>query len=95
MPIVMVKNKFQVVIPRSVRDKVGINVGDVLEARAERGKITFTPKALVDRGIAKSLEDFKQGRAYGPFETHGEFVNSLHREVRKLRSKKPKRPAAR
>lgn len=94
MPIVTVKNKFQVVIPRSVRDTIGVRVGDLLEARVERGKITFAPKALVDRGIAESLEDFKQGRGYGPFEAAEELLASLHREARKVRSKKPKRSGA-
>jgi AbrB family looped-hinge helix DNA binding protein len=94
MPVVTVKNKFQVVIPRSVRDKIGVSVGDLLEARVERGKITFAPKTLVDRGIAESLEDFKRGRAYGPFETPEELLASLHREARKVRSRKPKRPGA-
>ena len=26
-------------------------------------------KSKVDRGIAESLEEFKKGRVYGPFET--------------------------
>jgi AbrB family looped-hinge helix DNA binding protein len=32
MAIVTVKNKSQVVIPKSLRDKIGIGVGDLLEA---------------------------------------------------------------
>ncbi len=88
MALVSVKNKYQVVIPRNVRKKIGLNVGDLLEARVERGKITFTPKSVVDRGIAESLADFKEGRAYGPFDTQAELVVSLRKEVAKLRSKK-------
>ncbi len=95
MAIVTIKSKYQVVIPQSVRDKIGgLAVGDVLEAKVERGKITFTPKSLIDRGIAKSLADFKQGRDYGPFNTPEELVASLHREAAKLSAKKPKHPAA-
>jgi AbrB family looped-hinge helix DNA binding protein len=94
MTIVTVKNKFQVVIPRSVREKIGVNVGDFLEAKVERGKITFTPKSLLDRGIEKSLEDYKKGRFYGPFDSHEALVASLHEETRKLRAKKARRPAA-
>lgn len=93
MALVSVKNKFQIVIPRSVRKKIGVNVGDLLEAAVERGKITFTPKSLVDRGIAESLRDFKEGRAYGPFETRDDLVASLHKEAAKLRYKKPGRKA--
>jgi AbrB family looped-hinge helix DNA binding protein len=89
MPLVSVKNKYQIVIPLNVRKKIGLHVGDLLEAAVERGKITFTPKAVVDRSIAESLKDFKQGRHYGPFETTAELVTSLHKEAAKLRAKKP------
>jgi AbrB family looped-hinge helix DNA binding protein len=95
MALVSVKNKFQVVIPRNVRRKIGLNVGDLLEAAVEHGKITFTPKSIIDRGIAESLTDFKEGRSYGPFETQAELVESLHKEAAKLRSKRPGRKALR
>ena len=95
MPLVSVKNKYQVVIPLNVRKKIGLNVGDLLEASVERGKITFTPKSVVDRGIAESLADFKEGRSYGPFETPAELVASLHKEAGKLRARKPGRKASR
>ena len=91
MSIVTVKSKYQVVIPQGLREEIGLNVGDLLEARIERGKITFTPKVLVDRGIAQSLDDFKSGRSYGPFKTHQEFLASLHSRAGKLRPKKSKR----
>ena len=93
MPIVTVKNKYQVVIPAKVREQVQIAIGDLLEAKFEKGKITFTPKSLVDRDIAQSLEEFKSGRSYGPFDTHEEFVASLHKESKKLLTKKTKRAA--
>ena len=92
MAIVTVKKKYQVVIPQSVREQMGVGVGDILEAGVERGKITFTPKSIVDRGIAESLAEFKEGRSYGPLGTHKEFLTSLHKEAKALRAKKPKRP---
>jgi AbrB family looped-hinge helix DNA binding protein len=95
MAFVSVKSKFQVVIPQSVREKIGLNVGDLLEAKAEHGRITFTPKSVVDCGIAVSLADFKEGRTYGPFETHGELVKSLHDQTAELRSKRTSRKARR
>lgn len=88
MPIVIVKNKYQVVIPAKLRAEVGLRVGDVLDASVEGGRITFTPKSLIDRGIAESLEDFKRGRSYGPFDTAEEMIRSLHANARKLRSEK-------
>jgi hypothetical protein len=52
-----------------------------------QGKITFTPKSVVDRGIAESLADFAAGRSFGPFKTDKELINSLHQESAKVRSK--------
>jgi AbrB family looped-hinge helix DNA binding protein len=88
MPFVTVKNKYQVVIPQSVRQKVGVEVGDLLEARAERGKITFTPKSIVDRAIADGLEDLRKGRVYGPFDTVDEMLASLKGRSKKQPGKK-------
>ena len=80
MPIVRVKTKYQVTLPTAIRVRAGIRVGDVLEAKVEKGKITLTPKSIVDRGIAEGLEDIKRGRVYGPFDSAEEMLRSLHRE---------------
>jgi len=77
--IVKVKDKYQVTLPISVRNEVGVEVGDILEATVEKGKITLTPKSLVDREIAEGLEDFKKGRTLGPFKTTGAAVKALRR----------------
>jgi AbrB family looped-hinge helix DNA binding protein len=47
--IVTVKNTYQVVIPQALREELGINPGDVLEVRVERGRLTYTPKTVIDR----------------------------------------------
>ncbi len=87
MSIVTVKNKYQIVIPRAVRERIGVAVGDILEAKVERGRITLTPKSLVDRAIAEGLEDVRKGRVRGPFDTVDEMIDSLkgrkHPTVRK------------
>ena len=64
---------------------------DFLKAKAEHGKITLTLKPVLDRGIAESLADFREGCTFGPFETHEELVKSLHDETAKLRSKRTSR----
>ena len=69
MPIVTVKNKYQVVIPQAIREKLGIAQGDVLEAKAERGRLTYTPKTTIDRIPARKAERarfFKQLRDEAP-----------------------------
>ncbi len=98
MSIVTVKNKFQVVIPQDVRAQVGLNVGDLLEARAEGGKIVLKPKVLVDRDeytpaqrrridaqLAKSLTEHKEGKSFGPFQTHQEMIDFLHQQTKQSR----------
>jgi len=43
------QNKYQVVIPRPYGRELGISRGDVLEAKVERGRLTYTPKNAIDR----------------------------------------------
>src|ERR1022692_2516038 len=49
MALVTVKNKYQVVIPQALWEKLAITRGDVLEAKVEGGRITYTPKTVIDR----------------------------------------------
>lgn len=55
----------------------------------------YTPeqRRIIDAQLDESENDFKAGRSYGPFDTHEEFIASLHAEAKKLRPKKSKRPA--
>jgi AbrB family looped-hinge helix DNA binding protein len=77
MDIVTVKNKFQIVIPRHVREQVHVEIGEILEADVEDGKITFTPKCLVDRHLAEGLEDARAGRTHGPYESAEAAIAAL------------------
>jgi AbrB family looped-hinge helix DNA binding protein len=54
----------------------------------------YTPaqRRIIDARLAKSDEDIKRGRVYGPFETHEEFITELHQQVAKPARKKTKRP---
>ena len=92
MPLVKVKEKFQVTLPAAIRQKVGVDVGDLLEATVQGKTITFTPKVAVDRAfveqrLAEGLEDVKKGRVYGPFSSAKALVRSLHHESRKLKKR--------
>ncbi|MGH9444349.1 MAG: AbrB/MazE/SpoVT family DNA-binding domain-containing protein [Terriglobia bacterium] len=89
MEIVIVKTKFQIVIPQPIREQVQVGIGDVLEANVEGGKITFTPKSLVDRHLAEGLEDVRKGRTHGPYTTAEAAIKALdartHPRVKKRR----------
>lgn len=49
MPLVTVKQKYQVTIPAKIRNSIHLEEGDTLEAVAEDGRIVLTPKVLIDR----------------------------------------------
>jgi AbrB family looped-hinge helix DNA binding protein len=88
--IVAVKNKFQIVIPQHIREQVRVEIGDLLEATVEDGKITFTPKSLIDRRLAEGLEDLKHGRTHGPYASARDAIEAL--ETRAKRRAKKRRP---
>lgn len=82
MSLVKVKPKGEVTLPSALRERAGLNVGDLLEARFEKGKITLTPKSLIDRRIEEGLEDIRRGRTYGPFDTADQMIESLQRNMK-------------
>jgi len=53
-----------------------------MEAKVERGKITFTPKDAVESDIVEALEDFKTGQFLGPFQTAAAGIRALRRAAR-------------
>jgi AbrB family looped-hinge helix DNA binding protein len=83
MPLVSVKNKFQVTIPQELREQLPIDEGDVLEASVKNGKFVFTPKTVVDRhpvieaAIAEGLKDIKAGRTSPKFSSVKEMKHYL------------------
>jgi bifunctional DNA-binding transcriptional regulator/antitoxin component of YhaV-PrlF toxin-antitoxin module len=100
-------NKTPLVVPLSLRRKVGFKSGQELEFSVSGGVITLAPKRVtaadeytpaerraIDRGIAASEKDYKAGRSYGPFDTHEAFIASLNKESAKLRAKRKATRAA-
>ena len=78
MPLVKIKEKFQVTIPTALRKAVHLSVGDLLEAEAKGNVIILKPKAVVDRqdideAIDEGLEDLKAGRVTSKFSSVEEF----------------------
>jgi AbrB family looped-hinge helix DNA binding protein len=100
---VTLKPKSEITVPKSIRRKAGIKAGDRFEFSVSGRVITILPKPLaadeytpaqrrtVDRAIAKGLDDIKHGRLEGPFSSHKEFIDSLHKEAGKLGKKTTKR----
>ncbi len=99
-------NRTPLVVPAAVRRRAGFKSGQELEIKASGGVITILPKLpaaddeytpaerrAIDRGIAASERDYREGRSYGPFESHEEFIAALHREAARMRGKKKSKSA--
>jgi AbrB family looped-hinge helix DNA binding protein len=93
---VTVKNKTPLVVPPAVRRLAGLKSGDKLEFRVSAGMITILPKRpaadddytpaqrrVIDRGVAKGLEDIRKGRIHGPFDTVDEAIADLKAHARR------------
>ena len=98
-------NKTPLVVPRSLRRKVGFKSGQELEFSVVGGVITLAPKRVtaadeytpaqrraIDRGISQSEKEYREGKFAGPFATVEEFLTDLHAQSAKL---SPKRKAKR
>jgi len=75
--VVKVGASRQVVIPKRIHDKLGLSPGDYLEVELEENRVVFTPKALVDKGIAEGLADLKAGRVSRAFKTARDLIQEL------------------
>jgi len=78
MPLVKVKEKFQVTLPTTLRKAVRLSIGDLLEAEAKGNTIVLKPKAVVDHKSVKAtieegLRDLKTGRVTPKFSSVKEF----------------------
>jgi bifunctional DNA-binding transcriptional regulator/antitoxin component of YhaV-PrlF toxin-antitoxin module len=87
--LVKLKEKYQVTLPAEVCKKADLTVGDFLEAKVQGKIITLVPKNAIDRDIAISLREFRQGKGHGPFSSAKKAIRVLHREVKRLKKKSP------
>ena len=81
MAVVRVTRNYQVSIPKSVRDALGLAEGDLIEVEERDGEIVMVPKRLIDaaqawfwspewqRGEREVDEDIHAGRVIGPFKS--------------------------
>jgi AbrB family looped-hinge helix DNA binding protein len=92
MALVKVRPKFQVTLPTEVRERAGVGVGDLLEAKVERGKITLIPKSVIDRRLAEGLEDIRAGRVYGPYATVAQAQAAFRARGAKSAARRGRRP---
>ncbi len=66
-------------IPKKLHDELGLSPGDYLQVELEGERLILTPKALIEKRLAESLEDIRQGRVHGPFRSLPALLRSLRR----------------
>jgi len=77
MAVVKLGASRQIVIPKKFHDKLGLSPGNYLEVELRNNQLIVTPKELVDRRLNEGLEDIKNGRVLGPFNTADEAMQTL------------------
>ena len=103
---VTVRNKTPLTVPDQVRRRAGFKAGDRLEFKVSRGAVTivsceqdddYTPaeRRAIDRAIAQSEKEYREGKNAGPFNSAQEFAASMEADIKKLRMAKRKAKSAR
>ena len=89
MSVVKITRNFQVSIPKEIRDRLGIEEGDLIEMIEQDGRILMVPKRLIDAdqawfwtrewqdGEREADEDIREGRVSGPFKTPDDLMKHL------------------
>jgi len=71
-----VHKKYLVVVPKDVRKKLGVEVGDIIEFKMEDDKVVLVPRL---RGKAEAVLD-----SYGSVKFEGEIDRTMERGYRKI-----------
>lgn len=79
MAVVKIGVSRQVAIPKKLHDQLGLAPGDYLQVELDGDRLILTPKALIEKRLAESLEDIRQRRVHGPFRSMPALLRSLHR----------------
>ena len=96
MALVTIKDKFQVTLPAKLRARIGVRVGDLMDATVHEDGILLRPKAVVDRNtVADELERMLRGTAIAP--DNDAQMNAAAREIiravgEQLAIRHPERP---
>src|SRR6266446_9492578 len=96
LPLVKVKEKFQVTIPTELREALHLTVGDLLEATIENETIVLKPKAVVDRkaawnGVIEVIERVHAKQRPSTQDPHAE-EEEIVREIKEYRKQHVRSP---
>ena len=89
LPLVKVKEKFQITLPVELRKALHLDVGDILEATVERDKIVLKPKTVIDRAWHQMTEAMAsvEDRAPNPHQSPKEQEEEIARIVKNFSTK--------
>ena len=86
--VVRLTGNYQVSVPKALRDKLGLKLGDFLDTSIERGAVVLRPKVLADPGRL-AAERARAGVGVSrAFDTADELVADLHTTTRRLKRKR-------
>ncbi len=95
MPLVKVGPKHQVVIPKEVREKLGVDPGDYVEVTFEHNQAVIKRKKVSDdfpvtdepigpetrAGISQGMREAAAGEVLGHFGSAKELIHFLHQTI--------------
>ena len=98
MPLVKVKEKFQITLPAELREALHLAVGDLSEATIQDNVIVLKPKAVVDRteawngviDVVERVHAKQQRSTKNPKEQEEEIARDIQ-EYRKHHARPPHR----
>ena len=89
MPLIKIKENYQITIPSSLRKTFHVAVGDYMEMEKKEGDIILRPVKLIhpdqeyfytkawQKGEVEADKDIAEGRVAGPFSSVNDLANEL------------------
>lgn len=98
MPLVKIKEKYQVTLPAEIRERLALKVGDLLEVALQDKNIVLKPKTLIDKNpewerlLAVLEKVHHQNKGADPAEVERDVLAAIqrmrHREYKKLHAQR-------
>lgn len=87
MALTKIGPKFQVTIPKTAREAVGLGVGDMVEATVTKNGVLLRPQVVMDKSAFSTLQ--QQAKRSGKDKLSMQEIEAEIRAVRKARAKRP------
>jgi AbrB family looped-hinge helix DNA binding protein len=85
MPLVKIKDKYQVTLPAEIRERLALKVGDVLEVALKDEDIVLKPKILIDKNSAWERlmtvlqKVHEQNKGIDPAQVERDVMEAIHK----------------